>query len=181
MAVRAQGQVNFANTPATFNDGIDRYVYVGGVGGTRLVGTNYAAALYWGTGVGPLDQFAVRALDNTSLGASVALFRDPGSSLAGTWSGGSRFFVGQDVGASLQLQVRVWDISRFATYQLAIAAGDVTGASEVFGYVVPSPLDAAGLSMNNLRAFGPLAPEPSTVVLGILGLGSLLLFRRKKA
>jgi len=188
----SQGQVNFNNTITTFGDGIDRYVYLDVVGGTKLVGTNYAAAVYWGTATQSQDQFAVRNLTETTLLRTLCLFRNPAglganpqtNVLAGTWaSGGARTFIGADVGATVQLQVRVWDINRFGTYDLAKAAGaqGAYGQSDVFSFVIPAPTDPAGLRMVNLRAFALGVPEPSTIALGVLGLGSLLLFRRKKA
>ncbi len=185
----SQGQVNFANTATTFTDGIDRFVYVNAVGGTKLIGTNYAAAIYWSKGTDPLYNYAVRALDNTALAVSVALFRNvtPDSTLAGTWSGGARYFVGADVGETLNLQIRIWDIQKFQTYAAALAAGgggSAYGQSDVFSYVVPAATDAAGLRLTNFRAFafsGPIIPEPSTVTLGVLGSGILLLSCRKRA
>jgi hypothetical protein len=180
-AAFSQGQVNFNNSVATFGtDGIDRFVYSDHVGGTRLSGTNYVAALYWGTSADSLNNFAVRTLADTSLQSAVGAFRIPTSSSIGTWVGGARFFVGADVGTTVQLQVRVWDITRFATYADALAQGGSTGHSDPFSFLIPASTDTAGLAMKNLRAFG-VVPEPSTIALGVLGLGSLLLFRRKKA
>ena len=80
------------------------------------------------------------------------------------------------------MQVRVWDHTRFVTYADAVAGGGVTGESLRFTYTTsssptPPPSD---LVLLNLRAFALNVPEPSTIALGVLGLGSLLLFRRRK-
>jgi hypothetical protein len=180
-AAFSQGQVNFANSTATFgNDGIDRYVYSDVVGGTRMSGTNYVAAIYWGTAAGNLDNFAVRSLTDTTLPSAVGAFRVGTSASIGTWVGGARFFIGAGIGDTVNLQIRVWDITRFATYADALGQGGITGHSDTFSFLIPASTDTAGLAMKNLRAFA-LVPEPSTIALGVLGLGSLLLFRRKKA
>ncbi len=188
-AAFSQGQVNFANTATTFTDGIDRFVYVNQVGGTKLTGTNYAAAIYWSTGANPVgDQYAIRTFSplNDAIGASIGLFRavDPATStLAGTWSGGARYFNGALIGDTINLQIRVWDIQKFQSYSAAAAAGgggSLYGQSDVFSFTIPAATDTAGLRLINMRAFA-VVPEPSTIALGVLGLGSLLLFRRKKA
>ena len=189
-AAFSQGQVNFANTATTFTDGIDRFVYIGSVGGTKLTGTNYAAAIYWSKGSDPIgNNFAIRTFSpiNDAIGASVALFRavDPATStLAGSWSGGARYFNGALIGDTLNLQIRVWDIQKFQSYEAAAAAqggGSAYGQSQPFSFTVPAATDTAGLRLTGLHAFAVNVPEPSTIALGVLGLGSLLLFRRKKA
>jgi hypothetical protein len=188
-AAFSQGQVNFANTSTTFTDGIDRFVYLGSVGGTKLTGTNYAAAIYWSAAGTPVNQYAIRTFNplNDAIGASVGLFRavDPATStLAGTWVGGARFFNGANIGDTINLQIRVWDIQKFQSYDAAAAAqggGSAFGQSDVFSFTIPAATDTAGLRMINMRAFAVTVPEPSTIALGVLGLGSLLLFRRKKA
>lgn len=180
-AAFSQGTVNFANSGA-FATTADRNVYLFEVGGTKLTGTNYVAALYWGRSSDALNTFAVRAVGDETLDRAVGAFRavDPATSAAGTWSGGTRTFIGATTGDQLWLQVRVWDITKGATYDIARANGSLFGSSDPFQYTVAAPTDAAGLKINNMRAFA-IVPEPSTIALGVLGLGSLLLFRRKKA
>lgn len=177
----SQGSVNFNNT-GTFATTADRAVYANGVvGGVKLVNSNYVAALYWGRTADALNAFAVRAIGNETLDQAWGVMRavDPATSAAGTWAGGTRFFVGANTGDNLFLQVRVWDLTRGATYDQVSDA--FRGHSDVFPFLVPAATDATGLKPNNLRAFAVGVPEPSTIALGVLGLGSLLLFRRKKA
>jgi hypothetical protein len=177
----SQGSVNFNNT-GTFATTADRFVYVGQVGGAKLVNSNYVAALYWGRTQDALNGFAVRAIGNETLDQAWGVMRavDPSLSSAGTWAGGTRFFVGANTGDNIFLQVRVWDLTKGATYDVVSDA--FRGHSDVFPYLVPASTDATGLKPNNLRAFAVgVVPEPSTIALGVLGLGSLLLFRRKKA
>jgi len=178
-----QSTVNFNNTATTFTDSatVDRFVYADRVGGTRLIGQNYAAALYWGTSADSINNLAVLNATDTSVLGARGLFRVATTASPGTWSGGARTLLGTTLGQSLFLQVRVWDIATFANYDLAKAGGGITGQSDAFAYTTsssptPPPSD---LVMNNLRAFA-LVPEPSTIALGLLGLGSLLLFRRRK-
>jgi hypothetical protein len=179
----AQGTVNFNNTATTFSDGttVDRFVY--NVGGqTRLTGVNYSAALYWGTSADAITSLAVLNPTDVTLASAKAAFRASTTTLPGTWTGGgSRTLLGTTGGQTVFLQVRVWDHTLFATYDLAKAGGGITGQSGSFSYTIstsptPPPSD---LVMANLRRFD-LVPEPSTIALGVLGLGSLLLFRRKK-
>lgn len=179
----AQGTVNFNNTATTFSDGatVDRFVY--NVGGqTRLTGGNYSAALYFGTTADSVTTLATLNPTDTTLASAKGVFRAATTTLPGTWSGGgSRTLLGTQGGQTVFLQVRVWDSSLFATYDLAKAGGGITGQSAAFSYTIstsptPPPSD---LVMAGLRRF-ELVPEPSTIALGVLGLGSLLFFRRKK-
>ena len=75
------------------------------------------------------------------------------------------------------LQVRVWDITKYASYAEAFAAGESL-ASAPFNYRVPyeGELGPAVYYMNDLRAFGPATlstgspcPEPSTWALLTIG------------
>jgi hypothetical protein len=181
-AAFSQGTVNFANTGA-FATTADRFVYQGQVGGPKLVGSSYVAALYYGTSDSTITTFAIRstAVGDETLARSVVAFRDvdPATASAGTWVGGIRTMLGTTTGQALKLQIRVWDISKFANYDLAVAGGGAVGHSDIFDYTVAAPTDAAGLKINNMRAFA-VVPEPSTIALGVIGLGSLLLFRRRK-
>jgi hypothetical protein len=183
-AAFSQGVVSFANT-GTFATTADRAIYIGQVGGVKLTGTNYVAALYWGRTADALNDYAVRAIGtDETLDRAVGAFRavDPTSGAAGTWSGGTRFFIGAVTGNQLFLQVRVWDLAKGQTYDSSAAAGGLVGVSDPFPYLVASPTDAPGQKIDNFRAFAVnVVPEPSTIALAVLGLGSLLLFRRKKA
>ena len=167
--VDAQGVVTFANhvlTPA-------RLIY-DGVG--PLTGTQYAAQLYYGATA-------------TSLAAHTAppnRFRAPGSSLAGTWStatGANRTLNGGGVGVPVFLQVRVWDLNQFATFEAARSGGGVIGMSDVFQYTQllsnpPAPTDTY---MVNFSSFViPIIPEPGVGLLAIPGVVMLLLLRRRK-
>jgi hypothetical protein len=93
-----------------------------------------------------------------------------------------------DPGTTAQLTVRAWQTS-FGSYANARAQGGFAGSSEVFttaklggidptdGSIVSVPNSIGWTSFNVYTT----VPEPSTIALGVLGLGSLLLFRRRQA
>jgi hypothetical protein len=180
--------VAFDNRNSIFADGtsVDRLVYRDQVGGTRLVGTNYVAQLWFGIGAGlPADALTEIASGGTAPATSApgaSRFRTPTTTLPGTWAQGSRTLGGVQLGQTLTMQVRVWDLGAAATYADAKAQGAMYGQSDPFGYVIrvsdpPAPADT---QMLNLRAFA-LVPEPSSVALAVLGMGALVLFRRRKS
>jgi len=84
-------------------------------------------------------------------------------------------------------QVRVWDTSKAATWDLAqITPGSIFGYSDLFtvpyalgGTAVPQnvPPYLQGLQSFNVQA---VVPEPSVIALGVLGAGCLFLLRRRK-
>ncbi len=143
----SQGIVLFANT-VPFATTADRLVYADVVGGTKLVGTNYFAQLYYGA-----DADHLIAVANEP-----ARFRSPTTTLPGTWtqSPANRTLLGFYPGQQLTLQVRAWDGSFFNTYEDAVAGGGVHGQSDAFEYVIPppnTPPSPAAFFMENLRAF----------------------------
>lgn len=88
------------------------------------------------------------------------------------------------------IQVRAWfsannTYNTFAEAQAAIA----TDSSLLFGYSLPmnvtltaSPAGPPSLTGSGLNAIVliPSVPEPSSIALGLLGLGAVALFRRRK-
>jgi hypothetical protein len=119
-------------------------------------------------------------------------FRAAGSSLAGTWSttsGANRTLTGGGVGVPVFMQVRVWDLNQFATYEAAVAGGGLVTTSSVFTYTqrLSSPpattdtymTDAAG---NPLFSGLVFMPEPSVGLLMIPGMALLAWqYRRRKS
>jgi len=91
-------------------------------GGSELV-----AALYFGTTPDGITELAVRGLDDITLLRAIAQFRavDQGHEAAGTWLGGLRVLPGTTVGQLLVMQVRVWDLNLFATFDDAKTMGDM--------------------------------------------------------
>jgi hypothetical protein len=87
----------------------------------------------------------------------------------------------------VSLQIKGWD-AQYASYDAARAAGGLAGATDV-RQVTLGPTAGPGTVIwqtatgTNPSRFLPIniVPEPSTIALGVLGLGSLLLFRRRQA
>ena len=188
----AQGTVDFRN--AVMFQTIDpsggaRKVYNVGsplnpATGQGLFGTQWVAELYVGNDASSLDP----------LTASISRFTAATTTVRGVWAtfgiygpNGAVVLPGFDVNSTPTLQVRVWDFSKFATYEAAVASG-ITGASIPFTYQVPDPANnpsPTAYYMEGLQAFA-LVPEPSAIALGILGAAALLSFtgrdrRRRRA
>jgi hypothetical protein len=150
VGVLAQGTVNFSNFATSFTDGIDRKVYLDTVGGTPVTDVTWRAQL----------------LENGAPVGAAANFI--GSFAPGQWAFGNRT-LGVDKGVGTTLAVQILD-----------ASGNVLVTSPEFAYTPPAgdtPAPSEFL-MTNFRAFA--VPEPSTIALGVLGVGALLLFRRRK-
>ena len=87
----------------------------------------------------------------------------------------------------VSLQIKGWS-ANFASYEAARAGGGLYGETDVRPVTLgptagPGTVIWQTLSGTSPNRFYPLAivPEPSTIALGVLGLGSLLLFRRRQA
>jgi hypothetical protein len=174
----AQGVVTFANHVLTTLSN-PPYVYDGD--GNRLTGTQWAAQLYYSP------------TDATSLTAHTAApnrFRPAGDSLAGTWStptGANRTLTGGGPGDPVWMQIRVWNLDQFSTYEAALAGGGAAGTSVIFQYRqragTPGPsltdtymTDPAGNPL--FASFG--IPEPGVGLLMIPAVVLLLFMRRAK-
>lgn len=139
--------------------------------GGNLVGQNYTAVLLYGTSDASLTAHT-----------QTALFRVPTTASPGTWSGGTRTLTGvpSTPGTVLRLQVAVFDNTQFASYAAALAGGGILGTSTRFDYTIPSQPPAPGAdSMVNFQSF-QLIPEPSVIGLGLIGIATLVMLRRRK-
>src|SRR5881396_2748052 len=124
----AQGVVDFRNGGVTFPTPADRFVYRDQVGGSKLVGTNYVAGLWFVQGA---DATAVDGRISPERGHQAGrtfTFRIPTTSSPGTWNpaGTSSLFTldGVSAGEMAMLQVRVWDSVKFPAFADALAAGE---------------------------------------------------------
>lgn len=169
LSVHAQGTVNFSSAGAnqTIKDG------------ASAVGAGYTAALYWGV-TGATEAQLVQ------IGASFPVTANNGFII----NGGTRTTgAGTAPGASGAFQVRAWSGTAL-TYEAAktaAVAGTKGGVSAVFNNPTGDPTASppgtpAALSgwtvPVQVNAF--VIPEPSTYALAALGVGALLLFRRRK-
>jgi len=180
----AQGTVNFNNNGLVnppLPDNLAVFFGDSTAGGHRLtLGDGaYVAQLYFGAPGAPESSLA-------AVGSPNANFRAATTTLPGTWSGGTRTLTGFGEMAAVQLQVRVWNTADGTDYAAAFAKnnGLYTGKSSPFAYTVPTAGDPASkylMTQNGVgfQGFFVAVPEPSVIVLGILGAGALLLRRRK--
>jgi hypothetical protein len=88
-------------------------------------------------------------------------------------------------GQNVWIQMQAWNTNDGASYADAVAAGGPAGVSNIIpvklgGDGVPPALPAnlVGLQGFQLQP-GEVIPEPSTFALGLIGIGALLLRRRK--
>jgi hypothetical protein len=117
----------------------------------------------------------------------------PSTTAAGGMGGVPAVYVldGHAPGAVVFAQVRAWDSAFGANWQAAMTQGRWYGQSDVRELEPLGPTagpgtviwqGATGTDVNRFFALRiNIVPEPSTIALGVLGLGSLLLFRRRQA
>lgn len=178
VGVYAQGTVNFANGAAGVNAPIS---YNPGSGATVLAapgnvpGNTWLAMLF----AGPAGTPAAGLTDTIVSGAPSALGTTPGYVL-----GGARTITGIASGGTAVLQIRAWSTSLYGTSYPTTAALD--GSAPGFGLSTPISVVLGGgptptPNMTGLTSFtiAPI-PEPSSIALGLLGLGAVALFRRRK-
>jgi len=170
----AQGTVNLVN-------GTTSAVYVDTVGGaTKASGAAYSVGLYY-------------APDGTTDDSLFTLLAPTGSMSAapGIYNAGPRTAPITTPGGFGMFQVRVWSASLGQTYEdayVAAVAGGTgrVGKSNIVRVDTGDPTTVPPGTPGSLTASGlaPMAvspvPEPSTIGLGILGIGTLLLLRRRK-
>lgn len=181
MAAFGQGQVNFLNNAATPIR-------------TNLSGTigNMAGANQWRIGLYTAPQGTV----NESLFTLVAVATN--SALVGgrIGAGGGLVDLAGNTGTPIAYQVKGWSLAAGASYEAAIATGNPAyyGGKSAIGGVTPAVGGAPVPSLFSSTAgtpefvgqlsagvdMFPLVPEPSSIALGLLGLGAIALFRRRK-
>ena len=161
-----QGTVNFNNNGLIAGNPPSVLVYL--APGFPLVGTNWVAQLYYGApGSSEVSLIPVAT--------PPAPFREPTTSLPGTWKGGTRTLIGfynnggPNDPINVELQVRVWDVTQPPPLY--------TGKSSLFIYTIPAAgSPPAAFSMSGFVGF-TLIPEPSTPLLISLGLLLALFFK----
>jgi len=168
VSVMAQGTVNFQNIGGNpvMNDNT----------GLPVAATDgIVAALYWAT-AGTTDDGQM-----AQIGASANFLGN------GLFLGGTRTAPVTPPGAAAAFQVRAWESAAGATYEEALASGGTptVGKSEIFESATGNPTTVPpGIPVNlalTMPGFSVVAvPEPSAIALGVLGVGALLLFRRRK-
>lgn len=171
----AQGVLTFAN-------GSDSRVIDNSTG--LPVGQNIVkAGLYYSTALGATPNTAIPDDGWILVPESIVNVTVSTSSLAqGRFAKSGVVIQGLTGGTTILAQARIWSVA-YDTYAAAMGSTDAKVGASDFGQLVltepPTPVNTTDAIFNspiNLR----LVPEPSTVVLGILGgLGALVLFRRR--
>jgi len=137
---------------------------------------------------GPNSLVAIYGLAGNGQPASSLVFQPSGVTnlfAAGLFAGGQRSIAIPAGPATIQ--IRAWSGSAYANYEAATAGrlgGDntvVQGQSNPFNMNLvasgtPGNPTSAGLNQFNVTG----VPEPSSIALGLLGLGAIALFRRRK-
>jgi PEP-CTERM motif len=153
--------------------------------GTLAAGTAYATALYWGPAGTTDDRNLVQ------IGGSTTFL--PAGASAGTYSGGGRtinYSHSPINGEVLSFQVRAWSTADGSSYEQVLASGSGSvGKGAIFQLKTkdegnsletkPNIADAVRSPGYTGFAITPV-PEPSTIALGLLGVGTLLMLRRRK-
>ena len=172
-AVYAQGTLNFGNSTTT------RITTSSGANVPAGNPSPFIAGLYWGA-----SGTAVDSLELLTMTQNWGPF-------AGIFQGGTATFPVAG-GTEVTLQVRVWS-EGYPTYEAAAAAGLPTvefgtGPLQTLALggagVPPGPPQSLTSPTGGGTPFTgfqlQVVPEPSTIALGLLGLGALALFRRRK-
>lgn len=180
--VYSQGTVTFQNPGAA----VSNFLTMAPV----VAGTTFRAALYWlpDQAIAPTTaDFDARGAQ--AIGFTVTSFAAPGTIVVAT---PVRIDGISPAGAPGWFQVRAWETAFGATYEAAAANGTpiggrlaLIGTSNIIrvdtGDPTTTPAGTPGsLTGNGLRGFyvSPV-PEPSVIALGIMGIGALLLLRRR--
>jgi len=186
LSALAQGTLNFQNAIAS------RTTNAAGTGAYPPAGsTAWAAGLYWGTP--GTAEGSLQLLPAASGGVTTTW----NSLSAGVYQGGLATFPVPG-GTQIALQVRVW-ASSFPSYEAAQTSSPGSGGKGniqllTLGNAPGNPLPTPPADMNAaaghdqttdtaLTRFGivsAVVPEPSSIALGLLGLGAIVLFRRRK-
>jgi hypothetical protein len=179
ISASAQGTLNFQNTTGTR--------LTNEAGANFPSGTTYKAGIYWGTQGTPEASLVLLPASSNGVTTTWAT--------AGFFSGGTATFP-QPGGTQVAVQIRVWQAT-YADYAAALA-GQVVNPSERLGKGIiqtfalgnagdpatpPQDLAAPGGGGTPFQRFGVLPgiiPEPSSIALGLLGLGAIVLFRRRR-
>jgi len=186
-SVFAQGVVNFNNklsTDIAGNPAIDFRIYLDTVGGAPVPGgLGYRAALYGA--VGNVAESSLSILTEPGGTSQEFDFRtSPVPAGYGYLNVGStplRGVPGAGYGALVTLQVRAWG-GGYSTYEQAVAAGAPRGKSNLIQITTSTgPTDPNTPRLVGMTPFAIVpVPEPSSIALGLLGLGAVALIRRRK-
>jgi len=181
VALFAQGRVQFANTSATVVTTNSGPIAPPGQLPNQVGNTSTALNLWsYGLYIAPQGTVDVNAFN--LVGPTTTNL----PSFTGRFNGGNPFVIPGNSSVTIAFQVRAWQTSGGATYEAASAPFVYRGVSAI-GQVTPTEGAATipalfGTGAGQVGGFvlAPNVPEPSSIALGLLGLGAIALFRRRK-
>lgn len=177
----AQGTVAFHNNGST-----NFRLWTNNPSGTAsnlMSGARYRVGLYGSTDLGAAESSLSLLLMTTNAAPNAA---------AGLFNGGSAAPVPGIAGGPIRFQLRVWSLFAGQNYEEArtaslanpfdVALGNSPLGTVTLGSGIIPPGALFGTSPGQLPVGFAIAPvpEPSTIALGLLGLGAIALFRRRK-
>lgn len=177
VSLYGQGQVLFRNSASTL-------VFNQFKGANVVLADGIDAGLYWLNPATSAFQLVDTARINQGLGVG-----------AGRYSGGTVDIPGGNPGLSQTFEVRAWEAAFGSTYEAAAAAAPMSigggaprlatlGKSGNFPSMMKDPANPLTTPTDLATAIPGFSvnvvPEPSVVALGLLGVGGLLLLRRRK-
>ena len=182
-SVLAQGNVSFRNNAST-----SFYIYTNDFTGTLGSPTN---RLMSGVNAYRIGLYASPTTGASAGSLTLVALATNSAALPGRFLGPSPLVLpaGYAPGAAITFQIRAWSFAGGMSYEEALLNGSVNplrialGAS-VLGTVTPSdaasPVAVLFGTGNLVQGFMIGAPEPSSLTLGLLGLGAMAMFRCKK-
>jgi hypothetical protein len=176
----AQGQVAFRNSAST-----NFYLWTNNAVGGQ-------SNLMSGTSAYRIGLYASTTPGATEGSLSLVGLATNSTALAGRFLGPSPYLLpGIAGGTPIVFQIRAWSFAGGLSYEEALNAAaldplNIALGTSTLGTVTPSanpapPADLFGTSAGLIQGFliKPV-PEPSSIALGLLGLGAIALFRRRK-
>jgi len=164
----AQGTIQFANNAGT------RFRINGVVpaAGTVAVG-QYTFGVYAGATADSLSSQPLGALGTSTATAGL---------ITSSPSPQAHAIPGFDANTTAFVQIRGWE-TRFGSWEAGQAG--LHGQTDVRSVLLgpgsgPGTVVWSSTDLTKFQAINLVVPEPSTIALAVLGLGSLLLFRRRK-
>jgi len=177
----AQGTVVFSNVGA--NKNVQWDANADGVGDRNLATTDGVQLSLWYAPAGTTDRESAAW---QMLGNPAALIA------AGLFSGGNRTVPGAVQGTAYSFQVRAWETAVYGTAATGwTEAKAANGKISLFTPILETATGGFGTPPGPAVNLAPLfgaqpnilvgqVPEPSVLALGVLGVGALLMLRRRK-
>jgi len=184
----AQGQVSFRNNAST-----SFYIYTNNVFGTLTGQDPNTRLMNYGANTIRIGLYASPTTGATAGSLTLVGLATNTAALPGRFLGPSPYILpaGYASGTTITFQIRAWSIAGGTSYEEATAASlldplNIAYGVSTLGTMTPNanpapPAALFGTDPGLVQGFEirPI-PEPSSIALGLLGLGAIAMFRRKK-